>query len=127
MSVNLNQLKYGGLGKYRTLLFSKSTNLIDEVEHKKFNRISTYIDEKFPECYNPLRIGPDYICFACHLGESGLIEKHEQNKYYNLSIKIQNYVYNQKTKLRVVLNESSLTESPVKPVEYLDVEMPAFE
>ena len=127
MAVNLNQMKYGGLGKYRTLLFSKSSNLINDTEHKKFSRISAYIEEKFPECYNPLRMGPDYICFSCHLDDTGLTEKHEQNKYYNLSIKIQNYVYNQKTKLRVVLNESSLTESPVKPVEYLDVEMPAFE
>uniref|UniRef100_A0A6C0JU28 Uncharacterized protein n=1 Tax=viral metagenome TaxID=1070528 RepID=A0A6C0JU28_9ZZZZ len=123
----LTQMKYTGLGKYRTLLFSKSTNLLDEVEHKKFNRVSAYIDEKYPESYNPLRSGPDYICFACHLGDTGLIEKHDQNKYYNLSLKIQNYVYNGKTKLRVVLNESTLTESPVKTIDYMDVEIPEFE
>ena len=123
----LTQMKYTGTGKYRTLLFSKSLNLLDEAEQKKYHRISDYIDEKYQGCYNPLRSGPDYICFACHLSDTGLIEKHETNRYYNLSLKIQHYEYNGKTKLRVVLSESTLAESPVKSIDYQDVEMPQFE
>ena len=127
MSITLEQMKYGGLGKYRTLLFSKSVSNMTDKEHKKFSRICAYVDEKFADCYNPLRVGPEYICFSCHLGDTGLTEKHESAKYYNLTIKIQSYTFNDKMKLRLVLNESNLTQSPLRPVEYTDVEMPELE
>lgn len=117
--LSLKQMRYGGEGRYRTLLFSKQTKHMDEDETKKYNRVVDFIDQKYPGCYNPLRAGEDYICFSCHNYDNA---QHTKNDCYDLTFKIQSYEYNDTPKLRIVLTSSTKVEGPKKiTIQYNDI------
>lgn len=117
--LSLKQMRYGGEGRYRTLLFSKQSKHMDEDETKKYNRVVDFIDQKYPGCYNPLRAGEDYICFSCHNYDNA---QHTKNDCYDLTFKIQSYEYNDTPKLRIVLTSSTKVEGPKKiTIQYNDI------
>jgi len=119
MAFSIKQMRHGGEGRYQTLLFSKQTKHMDEDELKKYTNIVDYIEHKYPDCYNPLRMGDDYICFSTH--NHNKIE-HIKNDCYDLSIKVQSYEYNGTPKLRIVLDSSQKVEAPKKiTIQYTDI------
>ena len=119
MTFSIKQMRHGGEGRYSTQLFSKQTKHMDDDEIKKYQRIVDFIDNKYPDCYNPLRMGDDYICFSTH-NHNNL--EHTKNDCYDLVIKVQSYTYNEVPKLRIILDSSEKVEAPKKiTIQYTDL------
>ena len=122
MSFTLNSMRFTGNARYKTNLFGRKKNQMDEHESKKYKRVQDWVDEKF-DCYNPLRDNDEYI--NLQTVNDGVAEL-EKNKFYDITIRVQSYQFNGETRLRLILESFVLADQPA-PVEYTNIAVPTFE
>jgi hypothetical protein len=108
----ISNFKYVGRGKYGgDINFSKGLKGMDSDEFKKMNDTHERLAMTYIQTYNPIRLNENYLYMTLSNCVEGF--KPEMNAYYDVSIKIQKYVYNDKVKLRAIISSIKLSSKSI--------------